>query len=70
MGFLLSNKGIVPNQKKIQAILSMTHRSVKEVQHLTGKLATLNRFITCLGEHALLFFKTLRNITNFKWTSY
>ena len=36
MGFLLSNKGIVPNQKKIQAILSMTH-------HLLNGLGKLIR---------------------------
>jgi hypothetical protein len=41
--------------------------NVKEVQCLIGRLATLNKFISCLGERTLSLFKTLRHITNFKW---
>jgi len=42
-------------------------RNVREVQCLIGRLATLNKFISCLGERTLSFFKTLRHIANFKW---
>jgi len=44
--------------------------SVKEVQHLKGRLVALNRFIARLGERIPSFFKTLRNISNYEWTLY
>jgi hypothetical protein len=43
-------------------------RIMREVQHLTGRLAALSRFITRLGERSLLFFKALKNTPNFQWT--
>lgn len=69
MGFLVSSKEIEPNPEKIQAILKMTPlQTVKEVQHVIGRLATLNKLIAHLSEHTLPLFKTLKNMTNFKWT--
>lgn len=44
-------------------------RSVKEVQHLTGRLIALNQFTSCLREHTLYFLKKLRNIAYFEQTS-
>lgn len=67
MGFLVSSKEIESNPEKIQAILKMMpSQTVKEVQHLIGRLATLNRFIAHLSEHTLPLFKTLKNMINFK----
>ncbi|MCI83020.1 hypothetical protein A2U01_0104295, partial [Trifolium medium] len=34
--------------------------SVKEVQQLTGRIAALSRFLSCVGEKAFHFFATLR----------
>ena len=47
LGFMVSQWGIEANLEKVRAILDMTSlRSVKEVQRLTRRIATLNRFIS------------------------
>ena len=43
--------------------------SIKDVQKLTGCMATLNRFISRLGERGLPFFKLLKKQSNFEWTT-
>jgi hypothetical protein len=39
--------------------------SIKDVQKLTGCMATLNRFISRLGERGLPFFKLLKHQEKF-----
>lgn len=39
----------------------------KQVQQLTGRLAALNRFISCSAEKGLPFFTVLRNSDLFEW---
>jgi hypothetical protein len=47
LGFMVSQRGIEANPDKIKAILEMTApRTIKEVQNLTGSVATLNRFVS------------------------
>jgi hypothetical protein len=41
--------------------------SGKEVQRLTGRIASLNRFISKAAERSLPFFKVLRANTAFQW---
>jgi hypothetical protein len=41
--------------------------SRKEVQRLTGRIASLNRFISKAAERSLPFFKVLRANTTFQW---
>ena len=41
---------------------------VKGVQQLTRRVAALSRFITKLGEKALLFYKLLKKTKVFEWT--
>jgi hypothetical protein len=41
---------------------------IKDVQKLTGCLATLGQFISRQAERALLFFKLLRKSGPFVWT--
>ena len=41
-------------------------RTVKEVQSLNGKIATLNRFVSMATDRCLPFFHTLRK--SFEWT--
>ena len=61
LGFMVSQQGIEANLEKVKAILDMTSlRSVKEVQRLTGRVATLNRFIFRAMDKYLPFFKTLK----------
>ena len=47
IGFMVSQCSIEGNPEKIQALLNITsHRSLKEVQSLIGRVAALNRFIS------------------------
>ncbi|KAL0419072.1 UNVERIFIED_CONTAM: Transposon Tf2-12 polyprotein [Sesamum radiatum] len=46
LGYMVSEKGIEANPKKIEAIMQLgLPRMVKDVQKLIGKIALLNRFI-------------------------
>ena len=67
LGFMVSQRGIEANPKKVQAIINMTSpRIIKEVQKLTGRIAALNRFVSRAMEKCLPFFKTLKQA--FTWT--
>jgi hypothetical protein len=56
-GCIVSAKGIDPNPDKVQAILNMRiPENIKDVQKLTGRLATLNRFISKSAERSLPIF--------------
>ena len=67
LGFMVSQKGIEANPKKVQAIINMVSpKTVKEVQKLTGRIATLNRFVSRATDKCLPFFKTLKQA--FAWT--
>jgi hypothetical protein len=56
LGFLVSHRGIEANQEKIKAIEAMRPPArIKDVQKLTGSLATLSRFISGLAERVLPF---------------
>jgi hypothetical protein len=68
LGYLVSHRGIEANPTKIQAIINMTPpQSTRDVQRLTGRLATLNRFISKSAERSLPFLKTLRGAKDFAW---
>ena len=68
LGFMVSQRGIEANPKKVQAIINMTSpRTVKEVQKLTRRIATLNRFVSRATDKCLPFFKTLKQA--FAWTN-
>ena len=61
LGFMVSQRGIEANPKKVQAIINMTSpKTVKEVQKLTGRITALNRFISRATDKCLPFFKTLK----------
>ena len=61
LGYIIGPEGIRANPDKMKAIISMVEPSTKkEVQKLTGRIASLNRFISKLAEHNLPFFKALR----------
>jgi hypothetical protein len=68
LGYLISERGIEGNPEKIQAIINMQPpKTLRHVQQLTGRLATLSRFISKLGEKALPFYRLLRKTDNFTW---
>ena len=61
LGFMLSQKGIKANPEKVRAILEMSSpKTIREVQSLTGRVATLNRFVSKATDKCLPFFKTLK----------
>jgi hypothetical protein len=62
--------GIEANPEKIEAIMRMeAPRSQKKVQRLTRYMAALSRFISRLGEKGLPFYKLLKKVDKFQWTS-
>ena len=62
-----SQRGIEANPNKVQAIINMVSPwTVKEVQKLTGRIATLNKFVSRATDKCLPFFKTLKQA--FAWT--
>ena len=67
LGFMVSQRVIEANPKKVRAILEMSSaKVVKKVQSLTGRVATLNRFVSKVTDKCLPFFKTLKKA--FVWT--
>ena len=65
--FMVSQRGIEVNPEKLRAILKISSpKMTKEVQSLTGRVATLNRFISKAIDKCLPFFKTLKKA--FAWT--
>ena len=47
LGFIVNNRGIEANPDKIKAVLDMpSPLNTKEVQHLTRRIAALNRFVS------------------------
>jgi hypothetical protein len=70
LGFINSHRGIEANPEKISAITNMrAPNCIKDVQKLTGCMATSNRFISKLGERGLPFFKLLKHQEKFVWTT-
>jgi hypothetical protein len=68
LGCLVSTKGIEANPSKIEAILRMEPpRTSKGAQRLTGRLSSLNRFISRPAERILPFFKVLKSAKVFQW---
>ena len=66
MGFMVSQRGIEVNPKKIQAIMELTPlKTVKEVQSLYGKVAALNGFVLRAMNKCLPFFRILKK--SFEW---
>ena len=61
LGFMVSQRGIEANPEKVRAILEMSSpKTIKEIQSLTGRVATFNRFVSRAMDKCLPFFKTLK----------
>ncbi|KAL0359464.1 UNVERIFIED_CONTAM: hypothetical protein Sangu_0795800 [Sesamum angustifolium] len=66
---MVTQRSIEANPTKIKAILDMgPPTSINEVQRLTGRIATLSRFISKSAEMGLLFFRILRKVKDLEWT--
>ena len=65
---MITERGIEANPEKIEAIRRMKLPTTKKgVQKLTGRLASLNRFISRSVEKCLPFFKALKGTSNMQW---
>ncbi|GJX20228.1 reverse transcriptase domain-containing protein [Tanacetum coccineum] len=72
LGYMITPEGIKPCPSKTEAVLQLpSPRTIKEVQSLNGKLASLNRFLSKSAEKSLPLFKTLKKCikkSDFHWT--
>ncbi|GJV51563.1 reverse transcriptase domain-containing protein [Tanacetum coccineum] len=72
LGYMISPEGIKPCPDKTEVVLQLpSPRTIKEVQSLNGKLASLNRFLSKSVEKSLPLFKTLKKCikkSDFHWT--
>jgi hypothetical protein len=70
LGFIVSHRGIEANPETIEAIMRMEPPwSQKKVQRLTRCMAALSRFISRLGERGMSFYKLLKKVDKFQWTT-
>nr|GEU63960.1 reverse transcriptase domain-containing protein [Tanacetum cinerariifolium] len=61
LGYMISPEGKKPCPDKTKAVLQLpSTRTIKEVQSLNGKLASLNRFLSKSAKKSLPLFKTLK----------
>ena len=68
LGFIVSERGIEANPEKISAITRMGPiQNIKGVQRITGCLAALSRFISCLSERGLPLYRLLKKADRFEW---
>ena len=64
--FMVSQRGTEISPNKIRAIIEMEPlKTMKEVQNLNSKIATLNRFMSRAMDKCLSFFRTLKK--SFEW---
>jgi len=69
LGFIVSQRNIESNPKKVSAIIQMGPiRDLKGVQRVMGCLASLSRFISRLSEKGLPLYRLLRKTERFTWT--
>ncbi|KAL5844861.1 hypothetical protein ACOSQ4_010819 [Xanthoceras sorbifolium] len=68
LGYLVTKRGVEANPDQIQSIMNLrSPKSIKDVQKLTGRLATLNRFISKSSEKCKPFFYALKKSKSFDW---
>lgn len=68
LGYMVNQPKIEANPEQIQVLLDMTlPKKPKEVQSLTGRVATLSRFISKAIDKCLPFFGVLQGSKKFKW---
>nr|GEW45738.1 reverse transcriptase domain-containing protein [Tanacetum cinerariifolium] len=73
LGYVITPEGIKPCPDKTAAVRQLpSPRTIKEVQSLNGKLASLNRFLSKSAEKSLPLFQTLKKCikkSDFHWTA-
>nr|GEZ91790.1 reverse transcriptase domain-containing protein [Tanacetum cinerariifolium] len=73
LGYVITHEGIKPCPDKTTLVLQLpSPQTIKEVQSLNGKLASLNRFLSKSAEKSLPLFQTLKKCikkSDFRWTT-
>jgi hypothetical protein len=70
LDFLVSKRGVEANPEKVSAITNMGPvQDLKGDQRVIGCLASLNRFVSRLGERELPLYKLLREVDRFEWSA-
>ena len=63
LGFMVSQRGLKANPNKVKAIIEMSPlMNVKEVQHMSGRIAALNRFVSRSTNKCFPFLSFLKNL--------
>ena len=69
LGFIVNSRGIEANLDKIKVVLNMLPPSnIKEIQRLTGRIATLIRFVFKASNKCQPFFQVLKRA--FQWDTH
>nr|GEZ90751.1 reverse transcriptase domain-containing protein [Tanacetum cinerariifolium] len=73
LGYVVAPEGIKPSLDKTTVVVQLPSlQTIKEVESLNGKLASLNRFLSKSAEKFLSLFKTLKRCIKksyFHWTA-
>nr|GEW11999.1 reverse transcriptase domain-containing protein [Tanacetum cinerariifolium] len=73
LGYVVTPEGLKPCPDKTEAVLQLpSPRTIKEVQSLNEKLASLNRFLSKSAKKSLPLFHTLKKCikkSDFRWTA-
>ena len=69
LGFIVNNRGIEANPDKIKVVLDMLPPSnIKDIQRLTGRIATLSRFVSRASDRCRPLFQVLKKA--FQWDAH
>ena len=69
LGFIVNNRGIEATPDKIKAVLDMpSPSSIKEVQHVIGRIVALSRFVSRASDKCQPFFQVLKKA--FQWDAH
>ena len=61
LGFIVNNRGIEANPDKIKVVHDMMPPSnIKDIQHMTGRIAALSRFVSRASDKCRPFFQVLK----------
>jgi hypothetical protein len=69
LGYIVSQRGIEANPSKIKAIEALEPPTqLRDVQKFAGCLASLSRFVSWLGEKAMLLYQLMKKMDHFVWS--
>jgi hypothetical protein len=70
LGYIISPQGIEANPSKIKAIEALEKPTqLRDMQKFAGRLASLSRFVSRLGEKAMPLYQLMKKTDQFVWSS-